>query len=168
MVKSTSKDAQDLFRSLHSAYSATPTNLKVSQSPFPSLFAHPLWNLFSFCRSSTCMSFSPSSLLWFRYAYRWLLDLRFSSRSVVIFQVLNVNQFVFLRFEPVIRCCRIGVLTYISKKKCAYETYNFELQCSLCKWGCSIQAPVSCFGFNLNDMVNLFCVFQKIQDDSNK
>lgn len=29
MVKSTSKDAQDLFRSLHSAYSATPTNLKV-------------------------------------------------------------------------------------------------------------------------------------------
>ncbi|KAF3589898.1 hypothetical protein F2Q69_00027822 [Brassica cretica] len=29
MVKSTSKDAQDLFRSLHSAYSATPTNLKI-------------------------------------------------------------------------------------------------------------------------------------------
>ena len=28
-MKSTSKDAQDLFRSLHSAYSATPTNLKV-------------------------------------------------------------------------------------------------------------------------------------------
>ncbi|KAL9308021.1 putative dolichyl-diphosphooligosaccharide--protein glycotransferase [Arabidopsis thaliana] len=29
MVKSTSKDAQDLFRSLRSAYSATPTNLKI-------------------------------------------------------------------------------------------------------------------------------------------
>uniref|UniRef100_A0A0D3CGS5 Uncharacterized protein n=1 Tax=Brassica oleracea var. oleracea TaxID=109376 RepID=A0A0D3CGS5_BRAOL len=29
MVKSTSKDAQDLFRSIHSAYSATPTNLKI-------------------------------------------------------------------------------------------------------------------------------------------
>ncbi|CAN6806379.1 unnamed protein product [Brassica oleracea] len=29
MVKSTSKDAQDLFRSLYSAYSATPTNLKI-------------------------------------------------------------------------------------------------------------------------------------------
>ncbi|CAN7046715.1 unnamed protein product [Brassica oleracea var. botrytis] len=54
MVKSTSKDAQDLFRSIHSAYSATPTNLKVRQSPllnFPSLFVHPsssLWNLFFF------------------------------------------------------------------------------------------------------------------------
>ncbi|KAL9301751.1 Dolichyl-diphosphooligosaccharide--protein glycosyltransferase subunit DAD1 [Arabidopsis thaliana] len=29
MVKSTSKDAQDLFHSLHSAYTATPTNLKI-------------------------------------------------------------------------------------------------------------------------------------------
>jgi len=33
-VKSTSKDAQDLFRSLRSAYSATPTNLKVRHCCF--------------------------------------------------------------------------------------------------------------------------------------
>ncbi|KAK9096906.1 hypothetical protein Sjap_022403 [Stephania japonica] len=29
MVKTTSKDAQDLFRALRSAYAATPTNLKI-------------------------------------------------------------------------------------------------------------------------------------------
>ncbi|KAK7282777.1 hypothetical protein RIF29_11821 [Crotalaria pallida] len=29
MARSTSKDAQDLFRALWSAYSATPTNLKI-------------------------------------------------------------------------------------------------------------------------------------------
>ena len=123
MVKSTSKDAQDLFRSIHSAYSATPTNLKVRQSPllnFPSLFAHPsssLWNLFSFLSfflqiidlyvvfavftaliqvrlsmaykstmayrstilESICWNFSGLKSL------RWLIDLRFSSRSVGIF-----------------------------------------------------------------------------------
>lgn len=37
MVKSTAKDAQDLIRTLWSAYSATPTNLKVAPL-FPCLF----------------------------------------------------------------------------------------------------------------------------------
>nr|AAK83613.1 At2g35520/T32F12.10 [Arabidopsis thaliana] len=38
MVKSTSKDAQDLFHSLHSAYTATPTNLKVHHYHFVLIF----------------------------------------------------------------------------------------------------------------------------------
>lgn len=38
MVRSTTEDAQDLIRAVWSAYSATPTNLKVVCSLFPSAF----------------------------------------------------------------------------------------------------------------------------------
>lgn len=38
MARSTTKDAQDLFHSLRSAYVATPTNLKVHHSHFVLIF----------------------------------------------------------------------------------------------------------------------------------
>jgi len=44
MARSSSKDAQDLFRALWSAYAATPTNLKVLL--FPSSFIHLISTLF--------------------------------------------------------------------------------------------------------------------------
>lgn len=104
MARSTTKDAQDLFHSLRSAYVATPTNLKVHHSHFVLIFVLDHWICFEteitlmflfeliFRRSSTCMFVSRSSQLWSRYSmlcscFNSLLDPCFSIRLCMWVQI---------------------------------------------------------------------------------
>lgn len=85
MARSTSKDAQDLFHSLRSAYASTPTNLKVHHHyhrfvhwifRFVSKLKSPSCSCFRtvFRRSSTCMFVLRYSQLWSRYSNLLFLD----------------------------------------------------------------------------------------------